>query len=126
MPPELNNARYAALKSFRKSGEEVVTPVWFASDANELYVFTEKNSGKVKRIRNNGSIELAPCSMRGTLKGGWTTATAAIDESRDTLDHVVELLGKKYGLEYRLYAFFGGRDKFVAERVILRIRLTPK
>lgn len=126
MYTDLVRARYAALKSFRKSGEEVVTPVWIANDADELYVFTEKDSGKVKRIRRNAHIELAPCSMRGTLKGGWTSATAAIDETRATLDHVVGLLGKKYGLEYRLYYFVFGREKFVADRIILRIRLDTK
>jgi uncharacterized protein len=40
-------------------------------DSNEarLYVYTIGVSGKVKRIRNNPRVNVAPCDMRGGLKG---------------------------------------------------------
>ena len=47
------NAPYLSLKTFRKSGASVATPVWFASTGhNQLHVFSAKNAGKIKRIRN--------------------------------------------------------------------------
>ena len=56
--------KYLNLETFKKSGEGVKTPVWFAadpasdlaSDAARLYAYTIGNSGKVKRIRNNGRV----------------------------------------------------------------------
>ena len=53
------------LTTFRKSGNEVPTPVWFVVLEGKLYVRTEASSGKVKRIRNNGRVEPAPSTVRG-------------------------------------------------------------
>src|SRR5260370_23304631 len=71
--------KYLNLETFKKSGQGVKTPVWFAAepsvelDSNDakLYVYTIGVSGKVKRIRNNPRVNVAPCDMRGELKGGW-------------------------------------------------------
>ena len=60
--------RYLNLETFKKSGQGVKTPVWFAAepsvklDSNDakLYVYTIGVSGKVKRIRNNARTSLPP------------------------------------------------------------------
>jgi PPOX class probable F420-dependent enzyme len=44
------------LTTFRKNGEAVPTPVWFAESDGKLYIYTANSSGKVKRIRNNASV----------------------------------------------------------------------
>ena len=56
---EIGNPTYIVLETFRKSGEGVKTPVWVAAEDGKLYVWTVDNSGKVKRIRNNGRVRLA-------------------------------------------------------------------
>jgi len=64
--------KYLNLETFKKSGEGVKTPVWFAADPSasldssdaKLYVYTIGVSGKVKRIRNNPRVKIAPCDMR--------------------------------------------------------------
>jgi PPOX class probable F420-dependent enzyme len=71
--------KYLNLETFKKSGEGVKTPVWFAAEPSakldstdaKLYVYTIGVSGKVKRIRNNSSIKIAPCNMRGDVQGEW-------------------------------------------------------
>ncbi len=45
------------------------TAVWFAEENGKLYVFTNPNSGKVKRIRNNPAVRVAPCTIRGRITG---------------------------------------------------------
>src|SRR5713226_3662620 len=78
--------KYLNLETFKKSGEGVKTPIWFAadpandlaSDSARLYVYTTGNSGKVKRIRNNPRVRIAPCNMRGSLRGDWVDARAEI------------------------------------------------
>ena len=67
--PALRGHQYALLTTFRKSGQPVPTPVWFAEDGGKVYVYTRSDSGKVKRIRAGGRVELAPCDARGTLLG---------------------------------------------------------
>ena len=46
---DFDRARYMRLATFRRSGAEVATPVWFAAADGRLYVFTAEQSGKVKR-----------------------------------------------------------------------------
>jgi hypothetical protein len=53
--------KYLNIETFRKNGEGVRTPVWFVQDGEVLYARTIANSGKVKRIRNNGQVKIAPC-----------------------------------------------------------------
>ncbi len=76
--PHLRGHSYADLVTFRKSGVGVHTPVWFAEDDGRLYVMTRSDSGKMKRIRNNPRVELAPCTMRGRPLGPTVPATAVL------------------------------------------------
>lgn len=109
MPPNATSAfagrNYISLESFRKKGQGVAVPVWFAEENGILYVYSEAASGKVKRIRNNPRVRVAPCDMRGRLKGGWVEATARILEG-DEARHADELLNAKYSFQKRLIGFF--------------------
>lgn len=58
-----------SLTTFRKSGKPVSTPVRFAVESGKLYVSTRTKAGKVKRIRINPKVQLAPCTMRGKVVG---------------------------------------------------------
>jgi uncharacterized protein len=95
--------QYLNLETFRRSGVGVKTPVWFTQDGDTLFVRTIDNSGKVKRVRQNGSVNIAPCKVDGALLGGWTPASAR--EVKDlAIDRKVDrLLGQKYGLMKALF-----------------------
>jgi PPOX class probable F420-dependent enzyme len=97
--------QYLNLETFRKSGQGVRTPVWFAQDGDCLYVWTESASGKAKRIRANGRVNVAPCKVDGTVLGEWIAAQASVDASGEGIEHVGRLMRKKYGLLYRLFAW---------------------
>lgn len=51
---------YLALTTFRRNGAPVATPVWFAQEDQRLYIMTGADTGKVRRIRNNAQVEVAP------------------------------------------------------------------
>jgi PPOX class probable F420-dependent enzyme len=68
-------SRYISLVTFRKNGDRVPTPVWFAEHQGKLYVMTRSDSGKMKRIRNNPRIEIAPCTIRGKPLGKFLPGT---------------------------------------------------
>src|SRR3989442_9628743 len=72
---ELDQHRYMALSTFRRSGAEVATPVWFAEAGGRLYVFTAGDSGKVKRLRHSSRARVAPSDARGRVQGVWRDAT---------------------------------------------------
>ncbi len=78
IPPAIQGQKYVSLKTFRKNGAGVATPVWFGEDAGKLYVMTRSDMGKTKRIRNNSQVKVAPCTIRGTVTGAEFVATARI------------------------------------------------
>lgn len=99
-----NNQQYLNLETYRRNGIAVKTPVWFVQDGEILYVRTLANSGKVKRIRNNSEVQIAPCKVDGALLGSWIPAQA-----REMNDHSIDrkvdqLLGKKYRLMKTMFS----------------------
>jgi PPOX class probable F420-dependent enzyme len=98
-------AKHLNLETFRKTGVGVCTPVWFAQDLchstpaiTVFYVYSEASAGKVKRIRNNPKVRIAPCTVRGNLLGAWVEARAYTCEGEQAA-HAQDLLRKKYLLK---------------------------
>ncbi|MFZ0636241.1 MAG: PPOX class F420-dependent oxidoreductase [Candidatus Acidiferrales bacterium] len=95
--------KYLCLETFRKSGEGVRTPVWFAAGTPEdgnsskavLCVYSVADSGKVKRIRNNPRVRVAPCDMRGVPLGDFVEARAEILNGEEAA-RGMRLLNRKY------------------------------
>ena len=100
--------KYLSLESFRKTGAPVRTPVWFAEHDGKLYIYSLADAGKVKRIRNNPKVRIAPCDVRGGGIGEWIEASARIEDPGGYLLGM-SVLTKKYGLMKRLGDFFSGK-----------------
>lgn len=96
--------QYMSLTTFRKNGNPVPTPVWFAQRDDKLYVMTLSDAYKVARVRANAQVEVAPCTMRGELLGSSAEAMARVldDAEGKSAD---QALTQKYGLMKRLFAF---------------------
>lgn len=110
---QLAGEKYISIETYRKSGQPVRTPVWFAESGGILYVRTSDDTGKYKRIRNDSSVQVAPCGMRGKVKGEWVKAEARI-VSDDEKERAYKMLEKKYGLIYKMSRIFlGGRNYVV-------------
>jgi PPOX class probable F420-dependent enzyme len=90
--------KYISLETFKKNGQGVKTPVWFVLHNSAFYVYTEADSWKVKRIRNNPRVRVAACSVRGVIKGPWLDATASVVEGDERLV-ADRLLDRKYFLK---------------------------
>jgi hypothetical protein len=78
IPAAIQGQKYISLKTFRKTGVGVATPVWFGEEDDKLYVMTRHDLGKAKRIRNNPQVKVAPCTMGGNVTGPEFAATARI------------------------------------------------
>lgn len=105
--------QYINVETFRKNGVGVKTPVWFAQDGDTLYVRTEFTSGKMKRIRNNAHVRIAPCDARGGVLGKWVEARAEIITNEPENEKVNRLVTRKYGLIKRLFDLMGKMRKSV-------------
>jgi uncharacterized protein len=97
IPAEIRGQRYLSLATFRKNGAPVYTPVWFAEDGDKLYFMTNSKLGKVKRIRNNPQVKIAPCTMRGKITGPEFPATVRVMRPEESA-RVRQMIGDKYWL----------------------------
>ncbi len=89
----LGAAKFVSLTIFRRSGVAVSSPVWIALDGTDLIVTTPKESGKVKRLRNDARVEIRPSSRRGTVEPdaptvGGRAVVVDDDAARDKLTRI--------------------------------------
>lgn len=101
MITDIGKGEYLLLTTYRKNGTPVATPVWVVPEGDLIYAWSAKDTGKVKRIRRNGDVTIAPCDFKGNPKGESVPAHATL-MTDDESDHVRSLIARKYGLMGRL------------------------
>jgi uncharacterized protein len=94
--------RYLSVTSFKRDGTGVATPVWFVSDGRRLLALTDLHSAKVRRMRRNSRVLIAPCRADGKLRGEPVLASVEVLTGTPELDRVQKLLIQRYKLSYRL------------------------
>lgn len=121
MPETLDSARYLNLLTFRKSGAEVSTPVWFAPHRGVFYAFSAGDAGKVKRLRNSSRARIAPCDWRGELRGSWQEAKAFLVDDPAERKAAFRALRGKYG--WQMWAVDAGAllARTLRSRAVIRI-----
>lgn len=107
----LEEPKYANLTTFRKSGEPVPTPVWFAMVDGRVYVQTGVDSGKVKRIRNDPRVLLTPSTPRGKPRGADVEGVARVVEGEE-LPRARAALSGRYRKETAFARLFGALKEF--------------
>lgn len=90
--------KYLSITSFRRDGSGVATPVWFVQEGGRLLVQTEATSGKVKRIRRNPQVLVAPCTATGRLLADPVPARAELLDDAE-VGRVERLLAAKYRID---------------------------
>ncbi|MEU5788321.1 PPOX class F420-dependent oxidoreductase [Micromonospora purpureochromogenes] len=113
--------KYVLLTTFRKDGRAVPTPVWAVRDGDTLAVWTAADSGKVKRIRRDGTVTVAPCDVRGRPRGPAVPGHAVLCSPEES-NRVRDLIKRKYRLLGRL-SLLGSRLRR-GERGTIGIRIT--
>jgi PPOX class probable F420-dependent enzyme len=103
--PDLGREQCIALTTFRKSGQAVTTPVWFAMSRGTIYVETHGDAGKLKRLRHTKRVTLAPCTYSGKVTGPVNEGNARILMEFEERMAASEALAKKYGVMGSLYHF---------------------
>lgn len=111
-----------SLETYRKNGKPVRTPVWFLKEEGTLIVHTGGNSGKVKRIRRNPKVRVAPSKFRGEPKADYIDGRAELETDPETVEKYYKLVYKKYGLMGSFTKFIQRFSRSKVEDVIIIIR----
>ena len=96
---DIGNPKYIALETFRQNGQAVKTPVWTVAQEGKLLVWTQGDSWKVRRARNNPRVRVSKCDMRGNVQGPWVEGVVrSIAGDEETKRSMAGLLRRKYPL----------------------------
>ena len=125
MSRALGEEAYVSLASFRRDGREVRTPVWVARDGDDLVVYTNARSGKVKRIRRDGRVRLAACDARGGLRGEWSEGRARLRDDSSARDRGLAAIRRKYGWQADLVLLGARLFGRYPQRAVIEIRVAP-
>jgi uncharacterized protein len=112
-----------SLETYRRSGEPVRTPVWFLEENGILYVHTDDGTGKVKRIRRNPKVRVAPSHFRGKPKAEYVDARAELETSPETVEKYHSQIYKKYGLQGTFTKLLQRFSRSKANDIIIAIHL---
>ena len=126
---DLARERYLSLATFRKTGAEVRTPIWFAvvPDArgdDTLWMVTGGDSGKVKRLRHTPRVRVAASDARGGVHGPWREGTARIATDPREIADAHAMLRAKYGWQVTLLDLVSRLSGRIRRRVWLEVALS--
>jgi uncharacterized protein len=99
---DLDGRSYCVIVTYKRNGEPVPTPVWFGLADGRVYARTEGDSWKVKRIRRDGRVRVAPSTMRGRPLGPPFEGVARMLEPSEH-ERAERALASNYGLERSIY-----------------------
>ena len=110
--------------TLKKSGDYVATPVWFAPQDGDYYVFSAGNAGKVKRLRNFTDASIASCTATGKVTGEKFEADAYLLETAEEEAKALAALHQKYGFKMKLTDLLSGLTGKKNKRTYIKV--TPR
>jgi PPOX class probable F420-dependent enzyme len=123
--PALGDALCLSLRTFRKDGTFVDTPVWVVEVDGKFCMYTDGRSYKAKRLRRNPRVEVAACDVWGKLLGPRYAGVCGFVEEPEKKARIFKLIRKKYHI-HSIMSDIGSRlTGKVKHRVVLEIELQP-
>jgi len=96
-PPQFKG-KYLSLTTFKRDGTGMATPVWFVADAGKIFVITDADSHKARRIHRNPAVTVAECTASGRLRSSPVPARAHILPCHQA-PRARQLMARKYWLD---------------------------
>jgi PPOX class probable F420-dependent enzyme len=121
MSTPLDRVPYISVRSYKRDGGAVDTPVWSAPLDGKLVIFTLRESFKVKRIAREPRVQVAKCDVRGALLGPWHDGSCRAVTDAEHEARAYAALRSKYGWKMYMGDFFSslvGRRK---RRLVMEI-----
>jgi uncharacterized protein len=101
----LKDRKFCLLTTFKKTGDGVSSPMWFALDGEKVYMTTRGQSWKVKRLKRNPNVKIGWSNGSGTIHGKLFSAKATVVEDQEEFQAAKKMLNEKYGLKKKLIDF---------------------
>ncbi len=117
------SAKTILLTTYKRDGRPVGTPVNVAVMSGDVaYIRTFDPSGKLKRMRRNADVEVAPSTLRGRVTGPGVPARARVLAGSES-ETAATALAHKYPLMHgRLIPWYHRRKGLITTQ----IELTPR
>ncbi|TVX99558.1 PPOX class F420-dependent oxidoreductase [Mycolicibacterium porcinum] len=97
----LGRSHYALLRSYRRDGTAVDTPIWFVLDGRSA-LFRTKIGPKTRRLTNRPDVELVVCDYKGRITGStWLTGRATV-LGGDDAQAANRALHRRYGWQWNI------------------------
>ena len=109
------------LTTYRRDGTPVGTPVHIAVDGDRAFVRTFDTAWKLKRIRNNPEVEVAPSTARGKPTGPAIRARARVLSGDESM-YAGRAIARKYPI---LQGFLVPLVHRLRRNKTMHIELTP-
>lgn len=102
MTTSLDRSRYALLRTYRRDGSPIDTPIWFVLDGDGL-LFRTKVGPKTTRLTRHPGVELRPCDHKGRVNGDAkpVSGTARV-QTGNAAEKGNQLLHRRYGWQYNV------------------------
>jgi PPOX class probable F420-dependent enzyme len=117
VPEPLRAAQFVALTTYRRDGTPVSTPLGPLVQAGRVYFITRSDTGKVKRLRRNSQVQLAPCTRRGEVTGPIYPGTARVLADEEAAE-IAAAFRRNWGWQWhamRLVDRFAGKRRVYLE-----------
>jgi PPOX class probable F420-dependent enzyme len=114
---------YLNLATFKRNGDAVETAMWFVTLGDVIYLFTDGTSYKVKRLRRDKRIRIAPCNVSGKVSGDWIDGTGEIIDDPSVAEQVYTALKQKYGWQMRLLDLVSTLGRRIGGRAIIALQV---
>ncbi len=118
---ELLDAKYISFATQKRDGSMVATPVWAGNEHSSLFVFSEADAGKVKRLRNFSHSTVAPCTAMGRVTGNSYDCEARLLATDADIERAYKALYRKYGLLMRMTDFLSKLTGRYNNRALIQI-----
>ncbi len=112
------------LTSYRRDGTPVGAPVSIAVDGDHAYVRSPGNGGKIKRIRRNPAVQIAPSTALGKPTGPAVRMRAQLLHGAE-YRHAGRLLARKYPMLQGAFVPLAHRLGRARFGQTVHMRLTP-
>lgn len=99
----LQGHRHCLLITYKRDGSPVPSPVWFGLDGDRLYVWTEVNAYKAKRLARDERALIAPCGPTGKPLGDPIAATGRVLTSMEDRTRAASVIRAAWGRPRRLF-----------------------
>jgi len=94
--------------TYKQDGTPIAHPVWPGYDGDRVFIWTEVEAFKAKRLRRNPDALIAPCSFRGKPLAAPIAATGRILETEEERAHAEATIWSQWGWKRKAFAGAAG------------------